>query len=141
MEKVGYRHVRFQQIHTDLTFLYGYVWNVQQKMFWFLMASVWICNSFWGMPHWTIRTPEPVWFCMEFPTEENLVSVCICNSICGIRVCMVLYGISYLVYTVVLPQFLTFQQNNNAEKHKKINTDVWELLFCCKIKNCGRTTV
>ena len=51
MEKVGYRHVRFQQIHTDLTFLYGYVWNVQQKMFWFLMASVWICNSFWGMPH------------------------------------------------------------------------------------------
>ena len=32
---------------------------------------------------------------MEFPTEENLVSVLISISICGIRANMVLYGISY----------------------------------------------
>ena len=75
MEKVGYCHVRFQQIHTDLTFLYVCVWNFQQKIFWFVMASVWICNSFWGMPHWTLRTPRSVWFCMKVPTEYNLDSV------------------------------------------------------------------
>ena len=51
---------------------------------------------------------------------------------------MILYHKSNLVYTVVFPQFLIFQKSNSV---KKINTDVWALIFCKKIENCGKTTV
>ena len=56
--------------------LYCSVWNVVRKRILFL---------------YRFREFGSAWFCMEFLAEENLVSV----WIWGMRVCMVLYGISY----------------------------------------------
>ena len=49
-----------------------------------------------------------------------------------------LYHQSNLVYTVVFPQFLIFQKKKYCRDEKKINIDVSALLFCSKLKNCGK---
>ena len=74
--------IRFGECHIgpyEPPGLYGSVWNFLQKRIWFLYA-------------FAIRFAEfgSVCSCMEYPTEKDLVSV----WIWGIRVCMVLYGIS-----------------------------------------------